>query len=184
MRSIKQNLYKCIMFVVLLISVTFAQASVLDYKFEVKETGNVSAIVAPTSAGYENHLHLVVNGVPSQVYINNHLSPNWSVINFGVFEAGTEVGFMVDVVTTGDKWWSDSSKNSDWLPHMQTLGTLDQNFIYTGFEDLRWNGDWDFNDSAAYWSNISVTAAVPEPSTLMMLLIGLGLIPLIKREKV
>ena len=91
---------------------------------------------------------------------------------------------MVDVVTTGDKWWSDSSKNSDWLPHMQTLGTLEQDFIYTGFEDLRWNGDWDFNDSAAYWSNISVTSAVPEPSTLMMLLIGLGLIPLIKREKV
>ena len=48
MRSIKQNLSKYIMFVVILISATFAQASTLDYKFEVKETGNVSAIVAPT----------------------------------------------------------------------------------------------------------------------------------------
>ena len=45
-----------------------------------------------------------------------------------------------------------------------------------------WGGDSDFNDHVLLITN--VMPAVPEPSTLMMLLIGLGLIPLIKREKV
>lgn len=180
----KQSLYKYITLVVLLISATFANASPL-YHFKVANTGSISALVAPSSAGYENHLFLVVNGVTSEKFINNHTDSIWSEINFGTFQAGSIVEFKVDVKNTNNTWWSDPLKNIDHMPHMQTLATLEKDFIYTGFEDLTWDkGDMDFNDVGAYWKNIEITTAVPEPPVVLMMLLGLGLLPLIKRKNI
>jgi hypothetical protein len=44
---------------------------------------------------------------------------------------------------------------------------------YVGFEDLRGGGDFDYGDETFVFTNI---AAIPEPETYAMLLVGLGVV--------
>lgn len=159
---------------VLGITVNVAANAATSYKFEVTENGNVWATVAPSSADFSNKLYLVVNGEKSEMFVDNQ-SSIWSKINFGYFEKGDKVSFAAEVTNTGDIWWDNSLKNSDFMPHMQTLTTVERDYVFTGFEDMKFGGDMDFNDIGAYWTNVSVSP-VPEPSTYLMLLAGLLLV--------
>ena len=150
-----------------------------SYKFEVTENGNIWATVAPSSADYSNKLYLVINGEKSEMFVDNK-SSYWSKIDFGYFEKGDKVSFAAEVSNTGDIWWDNSLKNSDFMPHMQTLTTVERDYVFTGFEDMKFGGDMDFNDIGAYWTNVSVSP-VPEPSTYLMLLAGLLLVYLSRK---
>lgn len=139
--------------------------------FYVTENGPVTGVFMGSSAAYTSLLSIEVNGFQDSPYLalNNHGALG-SLINFGNHNAGDVIVFTLDVIDTGDRWYSDTSRNVDGQVHMGSYGS---GVINIGFEDLYGGGDRDYNDMIATFYNIS---AVPEPETYMMLLIGLGLI--------
>jgi len=160
---------------VLLCASLFASftASAADpfYQFTVAKNGHVYATVEPSSAQFENHMYTVINGVKSGVFLNNH-SPVGTIVDFGKYHKGDHIQFRVDVMDTGDTWWSNPAKNSDHLQHMKVDFNSKGMHLSTGFEDIRGGGDFDYNDMNGLWKNVHV-AAVPEPETYLMMLFGL-----------
>lgn len=191
MRSIKQNLSKYIMFVVILISATFGVASGAGAAvFKVAETGNVWAVFNGATAGYTN-LGMADFSDGPNILVGSPLPAVSNKVNigtiyyFGYHEKDSIVTFSNYVVNTGETWHSQTDLNVDQFQHFKYEQHFNQNMVpvlHVNWEDLYGGGDRDWNDNTMSFYN--VTSAVPEPSTLMMLLIGLGLIPLIKREKV
>ncbi len=186
MRSIKQFLSKYIMFVVLLISCTFAQAST---EFKVANTGSVEAYFLGSSAEFKNNFTINFDGVSSTpidspAWLSNQ-QPVGSYFNYGTYTAGTQLVFVDNVVDTHNWWYSHQQFNDDGVKHFMYHPIYMQDMtpaLIVRWEDTYGGGDNDFNDHVLLVTN--VIPAVPEPSTLMMLLAGLCLIPLIKREKV
>lgn len=187
MRGIKQNLSKYIMFVVLLISATFAVASPT---FKVASTGHVEGYFLGASAGYENLFTINFEDTSSTpivrpAWISNQ-SPIATHYDFGTHLAGMQAIFVDKVIdgSTQDKWYySLSELNPDHKVHFMYHQIYMQDMtpaLIVRWEDMYGGGDNDFNDHLLLVTNIM--PAVPEPSTLAMLLLGLGLIPLIKRK--
>lgn len=184
MRSIKQNLSKYILFVVLLITATFAVAST---EFKVANTGHVEAYFLGSSAGFENKFTINFDGVSSTpvnspAWLSNH-QPIGSYFDFGAYTAGTQLVFVDNVVETNNWWYSHQPFNDDGIKHFMSHQIYMQDMtpaLIVRWEDMYGGGDNDFNDHVLLVTN--VMPAVPEPSTLAMLLLGLGLIPLIKRK--
>lgn len=139
--------------------------------FYVTEDGPVTGVFMGSSAAYHNTLWIGVDGHDAiPINMDNKNSALGEIFNFGNFNAGEEILFVLQVHNTGDRWYSDTSMNVDGQVHMGSYGS---GVINIGFEDLYGGGDRDYNDMIATFYNIS---AVPEPETYMMLLIGLGLI--------
>ncbi len=136
--------------------------------FQAIEDGDIYGYFAGATAGYDSKLSLSVGGNQSAAYIHDHLSVIGDRVNFGYAHAGDTIVFNLEVLTTGDTFYSIPSLNSDGLDHMRYA--QHDNFFFVGFEDLLYGGDLDFDDNNAFFTNIS---AVPEPNAYMVLLVGL-----------
>ncbi len=86
----------------------------------VASDGNVYAEFLGSDAGYFNTLYL------DDDEIFNKFSPvNGVQVDLGVFSAGTELEFRIDVRNTGLSFFSgDSSRNPDDLAHAQAITSL------------------------------------------------------------
>ncbi len=147
--------------------------------FQAIEDGEIYGYFAGATAGYDSKLSLTINGYQSEAFIHDHLSVIGDRINFGFAHAGDTIVFNLEVLTTGDTFYSIPSLNPDSLLNHMRYAQHD-NSLFIGFEDLLYGGDLDFDDNNAFFSNIS---AVPEPDAYMVLLVGLLLVSLsVKRD--
>ncbi len=154
-----------------------------SYTFIATSTGQIDAYFYGATAAYTNTLTMLVNGVAtpetSAGVLHNHSSNIGDFVNLGFVNEGDIITFQLNVLTTGKTWYSDSSLNSDEINHAFStsfLGDAENNVpagTYVGFEDLLRGGDFDYDDEAFVFTNIS---AVPEPETYAMLLAGLLLV--------
>ncbi|MBL8498734.1 PEP-CTERM sorting domain-containing protein [Nitrosomonas sp. JL21] len=154
-----------------------------SYSFTATSTGQINAYFHGATAAYANTLTMLVNGVAtpetSEGVFHNHSSQVGDFLNLGFVNQGDVITFQLNVLTTGRTWSSDHSLNSDQVNHVFSTsfgGDVENNIpagTYVGFEDLIRGGDFDYDDEAFVFTNIS---AVPEPETYAMLLAGLLMI--------
>lgn len=151
----------------------------VSYSFTATSTGDLLAYFYGSGASYNETLGLIVNGVDTGITgLPNHSSSYGQSLNFGSVTAGDSLVFYINVLTTGDKFYSDTSKNSDGENHVySTAFSGDSKIpagIYVGFEDLngKSGSDHNYSDEQFVFSNTTLTPAVPEASTWAMMLIG------------
>lgn len=185
--SVKLFTQTGLVFVLLSLLLTFvftSAASAQDYRYTVAKDGMVSGFFGGQTAAYDSDLSLIAEGYPdTDRHISNHVAKLGEMTTFGWYEAGTELTFKLFVHDTGDTFYSNTVMNPDGMEHARAFqfalpnGTLSAftPVIFMGFEDLLGGGDMDFNDSMAMFSNV-IMVPVPEPSSVAMLLAGLGLL--------
>ena len=153
------------------------------YTFTATSDGTIGAYFYDKTAGFTNTLSLLVNGVvtleSAAGVLNNHTSSMGDFVNLGSVHKGDVLTFRLNVVTTGESLFSDKALNVDGVNHVYSTAFSGDAVhgipagTYVGFEDLRGGGDFDYDDETFVFTNI---AAIPEPETYAMLLIGLGVI--------
>ncbi|WFU18733.1 PEPxxWA-CTERM sorting domain-containing protein [Bradyrhizobium sp. CB3481] len=146
------------------------------YSFTTASTGDLIAYFAGSGAALENQLGLLVNGISTGLAgLNNHASAIGQSFNFGRVEAGDVLTF-VDFVTGYATWYSDPALNGGNGNHIySTTAAAGEAFAgspagtYVAFEDLTFPySDFNYFDHAFVFT----VAAVPEPSTWAMMLLG------------
>lgn len=161
------------------------------YTFTAVADGTVSAFFAGSSAAFNEELGLLVNGVQDGAPgLPNHASAVGAEYDFDNIHAGDTLVFYINVLSTGDTWYSDPSLNADGKSnHIYSSAYAGDAVLpagtYVAFEDLRANGGSDFNymDETFVFTNVASTPAVPEPANAALLLGGLGLMGLAARRR-
>ncbi len=182
-------------------SIPYVDAGAPDqntYTFTATSTGYIGAYFQSSSAAFTNTLSLLVNGVitpqSSMGVLNNQTSSVGDYVNLGYVNAGDVLTFQLNVLDTGSIWNSNASFNADGMNHIYSTAFAGDSVLgtpagtYLGFEDLYGGGDFDYNDEAFVFTNVSVSLSeqvspVPEPETYAMLLVGLGLMAFTIRRK-
>jgi hypothetical protein len=135
--------------------------------------GEVSVFFAEFEAGFDLRL-FQVEPVIQGPFFPNHETPVGAAESLGTFDPGTELTFMLDVVSTGDRFFTGpASRNPDGLVHAigQPFGgdaQIPTPGVLIAFEDLFGGGDFDFNDYRFVVSNAEFKP-IPEPGTLLLL---------------
>lgn len=155
------------------------------YSFTATSSGTIGAYFHGSSAAYTDTLSLLVNGIitpeSSSGLLNNHTSSIGDFVILGSVNAGDILTFQLNVLSTGDSWYSDKMLNSDGIQHTYSTsfsGDIANGIpsgTYVGFEDLYGGGDFDYDDEAFVFTNINISP-VPEPQSYTMLIVGLGLL--------
>jgi hypothetical protein len=104
-------------------------------------------------------------------------------LNLGDFTADTLIDVMLHVANTGNVFHTGPGTNNiDGLAHaLVTVGADGRTFV--SFEDMLGGGDRDFNDHMFSLSNVHTVAAVPEPSMVLMMAAGLGILGFLERRR-
>jgi hypothetical protein len=141
--------------------------------------GPVEVFFAGSEAAFE--LRLFQSDPVSQgPFFPNHETPVGTSESLGLFPVGTELAFMLDVLTTGDRFFTGpGTANVDGVIHARGRRFLGSSVIpagvFVGFEDLLGGGDFDFNDFTFVVTNVALkkTAPVPEPTTALLVATGM-----------
>jgi hypothetical protein len=165
-----------------------------DYAFTAAADGTIVAYFGGATAGFTNVLGLIVNGVDVGVTgLNNQTSQVGDSFDFGGFtvNAGDSLIFYIDVINTGERFFSRRILNPDGITHIFSApyagglvgpgGTIPAG-IYVGFEDILGGGDLDYDDLKFVFTNVG-GGVVPEPATWAMLIAGFGLVGLAARRR-
>ena len=97
-----------------------------------------------TSAGYTNELWLEE---PAEIYLaTGHSTPPGQLVDLQQLNSGSELKFRLDVLSTGDAFYSGPShRNPDGRIHV-AVTYLGECRWSVGFEDQYGGGDQDFDD--------------------------------------
>lgn len=160
----------------------------VTYAFTAASTGDVLAYFWGSTAGYTSTLSLLVNGVDTGISgLNNHSSAYGDVLNFGTVNAGDSLVFRLNVLTTGDYWYSDTGLNYDGVNHVYSTSFDGDSIIPAGifvsFEDLPFGGDFNYNDEDFVFTNIRDFNDVSEPLGVLLVGAGLAGIGMLRRRK-
>jgi hypothetical protein len=119
-----------------------------------------------------------IDGVDGPTGLNNQETPYGTRFVFGLVDAGDSLVFFIDVLNTGDRFFSDPALNADGVNHTWTKIYGGDALVPAGFnlafEDLFGGGDFNYFDHSFV---IGIERVLPEPGTLALLGIaaaGLG----------
>lgn len=156
----------------------------------VGSTNPVIATYQGNSASFSNDLYLMLDAagnpgddgnLANDMFIfNNHTSPVGSTVNLGAFAIGTELIFRLFVNNTLTNYFTGpGSRNPDGQPHARVQENWMPSETLVSFEDL-FNGPFVYNDLSFSFTNTVTTppGAVPEPTTLLLAALGLGILGL------
>ncbi len=112
---------------------------------------------------------------PSSPIFNNQTTPGGTTVDLGTFAAGTELVFGVNVVNTGNTWYTGpAARNSDDTVHAYLSNDYngDPTTTYVGFEDLAANvADFNYTDVQYTFTGVAAAdATTPDVSTTLPLL--------------
>ena len=150
--------------------------------------GDILAYFAGTGASYNETLGLLIDGVDSGITgLPNHGVNVGDSLDFGTIAAGKTLTFYINVVTTGDVFYSDKSLNTDGVNHVYSTSFSGSGSIpagtYVAFEDLNGGGDLNYFDETFVFTNVATTPSVPEPANMALLVGGLGLLGFMARRR-
>ncbi|MDB5497818.1 MAG: pyruvate-binding protein [Phenylobacterium sp.] len=155
------------------------------YTFTAAGDGDLIAYFAGTTAAYSEILGVKINGVDSGITgLPNHATAIGASLDFGHVTAGDALEFYIDVLTTGNFWYSTKSDNLDGANHVFSApyggdATLPAG-TYVALEDLpAATSNWNYFDETFVFSNVSTNGGgvlgIPEPATWTMMIAGFGL---------
>jgi len=176
----------------LALSISTARADVIPYPntgtesttivpaFSAAQTGFLNVWFAGKGgAGDTDILRAFVNGTDTGFTVNNQTATVGQYFNFGPLTALDIVTFTLTDTSSGNVWGQTPGANSDLINHLYTTtfsgglvgSTLVPASQYIAFEDLAGGGDFNYLDLQIY-AKSGVVAAVPEPSTWAMMILG------------
>jgi PEP-CTERM motif len=157
------------------------------YSFKAQSTGDLIGHFFGGGAGFSNDLTVKINGTSTGIVgLNNNATAYGTTLNFGTVNAGDSI-LLVLQSSGGNTWYSDKSLNSDGGNHVYATSFSGDSVIpagtYIGFDDQpKGFADYNYNDGAYVFPNLTVSSAVPEPSTYALSGIGLLVLGALTRK--
>jgi hypothetical protein len=152
----------------------------------VSGSGDIIATYEGNSATFSNDLYLFTDdGIAgNDIFIfNNHTSPVGAMFNLGSFAPGTELIFRLHVNNTGMDYFTGlASNNPDGHSHARVQGGWAPDTTLVSFEDL-FNGPFEFNDLSFSFSNTTTSTGIPEPTSMLLISLGLAGLATMQRRK-
>lgn len=141
--------------------------------------GNISLTINNSSASYLN-LAVLVKPFTLDLGSNKEVG---KTIDLGAFASGTELVFKMLVTNTLTSFFTGNGMNNpDGLAHA-SVDFLSPGVAQVRFEDIYGGGDFDFNDLVFTLSGGVAPAPVPEPTTALLLGVGLVSLAAVGRRK-
>jgi hypothetical protein len=180
------------------------------YTFTAANNGDVVAFFAGSTAGFDNQLGLLVNGVQQGGFgLDDHSTAVGTSFDFGPVHAGDHLVFILHVNSLGGaNAFSDPAMNvgydngpasgtADGHNHIYSTVFTGSNpggdtaalnaagiphGVYVAFEDLPFPGsDYNYHDENFVFTNVGV--AVPEPATWALMLMGVAMLGFTLRSR-
>jgi hypothetical protein len=175
----------------------------VSYTYTAASTGDITAYFTGASAGYDNQIGLLVNGVSTGVVgLDDHTSTIGQSLDLGHAQAGDSLTFVLDIISSGGTMvYSDPAMNASYDTGPATGSTNGHNHIYSttydgssgqfagvpsgvyiAFEDLSFpSSDYDYNDETFVFTNAvphlgGQGPGVPEPASWALMLLGVGVV--------
>jgi hypothetical protein len=146
-------------------------------KILVQNTGDVTATFLGSDARFDNLLLLFSPPNNHGVIFEGHVTPIGTVLDLGVFNAGTELIFELNNQSGGIFLTGPANRNPDNLAHAIVDDQFAPGQTFVGFEDLFGGGDFDYNDLQFTLSN--VTSSVPDGGSTTAMLLGSAVLVLV-----
>lgn len=153
-----------------------------NYTFTAAADGDLVAYFYGSTAGYDNTLSVLINGVQSPITgLDDHTSSVGQALDFGHVNAGDSLVFLLNAnISNGvpeHQYFSTKSMNFDNVQHVYSTGYAGLPGVlpagtYVSFEDLPYGGDLNYFDETFVFTNVATS--VPEPTSALLLLAGLG----------
>lgn len=138
------------------------------------------------AGGFTNVAGVRINGIDGATGLNNQTTAYGTQFVMGNVHAGDALVFFIDVLDTGDRFYSDPTLNTDQVNHTWTKSYGGDAFVPAGFnlafEDLLGGGDFNYFDHS-FVIGVRPPGSVPEPGTLALIVASLGVLVSVMRRR-
>ena len=137
------------------------------------------------AGGFTNLAGALINGVEGAIGLSNKTSAYGTRFVFGNVHVDDVLVFFIDVLDTGERFFSDEAMNADGVNHTYTDVYTGDALVPAGFnlafEDIFGGGDFNYRDHS--WVIRVEAAVVPLAPTALLLALGLAFMPLAGRVR-
>jgi hypothetical protein len=166
-----------LLFLFALFSTTPTRATpIVGGQIFVQNTGDVIATFVGSEAAYDDLLLLASPPNNLGVIFEGHVSPHGSMLDLGIFSAGTELIFELNNQNGAIFFTGPANRNPDNVAHAVVDDQFAQGQTLVGFEDAFGGGDFDYNDLQFTLSN--VRGSVPDGDGTTAMLLGSAVVVL------